>query len=147
MKKLSLGIPLLLLATGCSHQKPMTYERAVAAAQLENTDNLCLASVSNTQYKNIVDAELSRRGAVCDWAKVQLMMQAQAAQAAEQQRLNAIRAQLYQDISKNMQQMTYRPPIQPVQQQPIYDNPPPQQPTNINCTTTHSGNQAQTHCQ
>jgi hypothetical protein len=68
------------------------------------------------------------------------MMQAQAAQAA-------VRAQLAQDVAKNLQQMTYRTPIQPAQQQPIYQNPPPPQPTNINCTTTYSDNQAQTHCQ
>lgn len=145
-----LKIPVTAIAimmAGCAPHRQMTENEAAEIARNESVDNLCLASVTAVRFKNVVDNELAARGAICDWPKVQLMMQAREAQAAEQQRLNVIRAQMWQNIGNNMQQMTYKPPIQPVPQRPIFDNPQPAQPMNVNCYTTYSNNQANTHCQ
>lgn len=98
------AILLVSALAGCA----LSPEARQAKLRNTSTDELCFLGVTKPAYRADAEAELRTRGGQCDWAKVQLMMQNQA--AAEQR---------FQQSLMNLQQavqMTQPQPARPALQ-------------------------------
>lgn len=112
-----------LVLVGCA--TPLTYEQQRELAKQDDNDTLCLAIIIKPEYKKAVEDELAERKAVCDWQKVQLLMQAR--QMRAQQALGTLML------------------LNSLQPKPTYTAPTPIMP-NINCWTQYYPWGAQTNC-
>lgn len=129
MKWMTLAGLVAAMISGCA--TPLTYEQQLVEAKKNTNDELCLVTLIKPEYKKAAENELAERKAICDWAKVQLLMQARQMQAQQQ----AAQSQQIMNTLGTMYMLNSLSQPRPV-------TPAPSFPSRTNCNTYGS----QTNC-